>query len=91
VTFIYTWCPDICPMLTDKMARVQDALGKGFGSKVELTPLPLESDAKPQIFPRFLASKAPCNGRYGMGIGHGTETDRKCGIGATGTAAIGVC
>ena len=34
VTFIYTWCPDICPMLTDKMARVQDALGDDFGTKV---------------------------------------------------------
>ncbi|MCC2653171.1 MAG: hypothetical protein K0Q60_3337, partial [Microvirga sp.] len=27
VTFIYTSCPDVCPMLTDKMARVQDELG----------------------------------------------------------------
>ena len=34
VAFIYTFCPDICPMLTDKMARVQDALGADFGSKV---------------------------------------------------------
>jgi protein SCO1 len=34
LTFIYTSCPDICPMLTDKMARVQDALGPDFGSKV---------------------------------------------------------
>jgi len=34
VTFIYTWCPDVCPMLTDKMARVQDALGADFGTKV---------------------------------------------------------
>ena len=30
VTFIYTWCPDVCPMLTDKMARVQDDLGLGL-------------------------------------------------------------
>jgi protein SCO1/2 len=34
VTFIYTWCPDVCPMLTDKMARVQDELGSDFGSSV---------------------------------------------------------
>jgi protein SCO1/2 len=34
VAFIYTWCPDVCPMLTDKMARVQDELGADFGSKV---------------------------------------------------------
>ena len=34
VTFIYTSCPDVCPMLTDKMARVQDELGPDFGSKI---------------------------------------------------------
>jgi protein SCO1/2 len=34
VAFIYTACPDVCPMLTDKMARVQDELGADFGSKV---------------------------------------------------------
>jgi protein SCO1 len=34
VTFIYASCPDVCPMLTDKMARVQDELGSDFGSKV---------------------------------------------------------
>lgn len=27
VTFLYTWCPDICPLLTSKLARVRDALG----------------------------------------------------------------
>ena len=34
VAFIYTWCPDVCPMLTDRMARVQDALGPLFGTDV---------------------------------------------------------
>ena len=34
VTFIYASCPDVCPMLTDKLARVQDALGPDFGSKI---------------------------------------------------------
>jgi protein SCO1 len=34
VTFIYASCPDVCPTLTDKMARVQDALGSDFGSKI---------------------------------------------------------
>lgn len=33
LTFIYASCPDVCPMLTDKLARVQDALGSAFGSK----------------------------------------------------------
>ena len=34
VTFIYASCPDVCPMLTDKLARVQDALGSDFGSEI---------------------------------------------------------
>ena len=34
LTFIYASCPDVCPMLTDKLARVQDALGSDFGSKI---------------------------------------------------------
>ena len=35
VSFIYNWCPDVCPMLADKMARVQDALLlKGFARPV---------------------------------------------------------
>lgn len=34
VAFIYASCPDVCPLLTDKMARVQDALGSKFGTEV---------------------------------------------------------
>jgi protein SCO1/2 len=34
LTFIYTSCADVCPMLSDKMARVQDDLGADFGAKI---------------------------------------------------------
>src|SRR5688572_3007555 len=34
LTFIYASCPGVCLMLTDKLARVQDALGSDFGSKI---------------------------------------------------------
>jgi protein SCO1 len=44
VTFIYTWCPDVCPMLTDKMARVQDELGPGFGSKVAFVSITVDPE-----------------------------------------------
>lgn len=44
VTFIYTWCPDICPMLTDKMARVQDALGSDFGTKVAFVSITFDPE-----------------------------------------------
>jgi protein SCO1 len=34
LTFIYTECPDICPLLTQKMVQVQDELGADFGKKI---------------------------------------------------------
>jgi protein SCO1/2 len=44
VAFIYTGCPDICPLLTDKMARVQDALGAAFGAKVAFVSITLDPE-----------------------------------------------
>src|SRR5262245_59902972 len=34
VTFIYTSCADACPLLTAKMAALQDDLGNEFGPKI---------------------------------------------------------
>jgi protein SCO1/2 len=34
VAFIYTSCDDVCPLLTDKMAGVQERLGQDFGTEV---------------------------------------------------------
>ena len=34
LTFIYTGCPDICPLLTQKMVQIQDELEPVFGTKV---------------------------------------------------------
>jgi protein SCO1/2 len=44
VAFIYTGCPDICPMLTEKMVRVQDALGAAFGAKVAVVSISLDPE-----------------------------------------------
>jgi hypothetical protein len=44
VTFIYTGCPDVCPLLTDKMARVQDELGAVFGAKVAFISITLDPE-----------------------------------------------
>ncbi len=44
VTFIYTWCPDICPLLTDKMAQVQKELGADFGSKVAFVSITIDPE-----------------------------------------------
>jgi protein SCO1 len=44
VTFIYTECPDICPMLTQKMVQVQDELGADFGNKVAFVSISLDPE-----------------------------------------------
>jgi protein SCO1 len=42
VTFIYTGCPDICPLLTQKMVQVQDELGPDFGAKIAFVSITLD-------------------------------------------------
>ncbi len=44
LTFIYTQCPDICPLLTQKMVDVQDALGAEFGAKIAFVSITLDPE-----------------------------------------------
>jgi protein SCO1/2 len=44
VAFIYTGCPDVCPMLTQKMVDVQDALGDKFGGKIAFVSISLDPE-----------------------------------------------
>jgi protein SCO1 len=44
LAFIYTGCPDICPMLTQKMVDVQDALGTEFGAKIAFVSITLDPE-----------------------------------------------
>jgi protein SCO1 len=44
LTFIYTACPDICPLLTQKMVQVQDELGADFGTKVAFVSISLDPE-----------------------------------------------
>jgi protein SCO1/2 len=44
VTFIYTQCPDICPMLTQKMVDIQDELGADFGAKIAFLSITLDPE-----------------------------------------------
>jgi protein SCO1 len=44
VTFIYTECPDICPMLTQKMVQVQDELATEFGKKIAFVSISLDPE-----------------------------------------------
>jgi protein SCO1/2 len=44
VSFIYTLCPDICPLLTQKMVQVQDELGPDFGAKIAFVSITLDPE-----------------------------------------------
>src|ERR1700738_724705 len=44
LTFIYTACPDICPLLTQKMVQVQDELGPDFGAKITFVSITLDPE-----------------------------------------------
>jgi protein SCO1/2 len=44
VTFIYTGCPDICPLLTQKMVDIQDELGAIFGAKIAFISISLDPE-----------------------------------------------
>jgi protein SCO1/2 len=57
VAFIYTWCPDVCLMLTDKMARVQDALGSDFGRKVAFVSITVDPERDtPEVLKEYAAA-----------------------------------
>jgi protein SCO1/2 len=44
LTFIYTACPDVCPLMTQKMVDVQDELGAQFGAKVAFVSISLDPE-----------------------------------------------
>jgi protein SCO1/2 len=44
VTFLFTACPDICPVLTQKLVEVQNALGPEFGAKVAFVAITLDPE-----------------------------------------------
>ena len=44
VSFIYTQCPDICPLLTQNMVQVQDELGSAFGSRIHFVSITLDPE-----------------------------------------------
>lgn len=44
VTFIFASCTDICPLLTAKMAQVQDALGADFGFRIVFVSITVDPE-----------------------------------------------
>jgi len=60
ITFIYTGCVDTCPLLTAKMARVQDGLGSYFGPKVFFISITVDPERDtPAVLKDYLASFDP--------------------------------
>ena len=54
VTFIYTACPDTCPLLTAKMAQVQDDLGPDFGTRVAFVSITVDPELDtPEALKRY--------------------------------------
>src|SRR5258708_6275315 len=44
LTFIYTSCTDTCPLLTGKMAGLQEKLGPDFGSRVQFLSITVDPE-----------------------------------------------
>ena len=44
VSFLYTACPDICPLLTQKLVEVQDTLGEDFGHRIVFVSITLDPE-----------------------------------------------
>ena len=44
VSFLYTACPDICPLLTQKLVEVQDAFGEDFGKKIAFVSITVDPE-----------------------------------------------
>ena len=44
LTFIYTSCTDTCPLLTGKMAGLQEKLGSDFGSQVQFLSVTVDPE-----------------------------------------------
>src|SRR6059058_4446666 len=57
VNFIYTACPDICPLLTQKLVEVQDALGDSFGDKIQFVSVTLDPEHDtPEVLKDYAAA-----------------------------------
>jgi protein SCO1 len=54
VTFIFTSCADACPLLTAKMAALQDAFGSDFGPKIFFLSITVDPERDtPEVLTRY--------------------------------------
>ena len=67
VTFIYTSCGDVCPLLTQKLVGVQDALGQAFGRDVVFVSITLDPEVdRPEVLARYGREHGLRSGRLGL-------------------------
>ncbi|GLS28389.1 hypothetical protein GCM10007937_00960 [Mesorhizobium albiziae] len=54
VAFIFASCTDICPMLTDNMARVKDKLGTAFGPQIAFVSITVDPERDtPEVLKQY--------------------------------------
>jgi protein SCO1/2 len=54
VAFIFASCTDICPMLTDNMARVKDKMGSAFGSDIAFVSITVDPERDtPEVLKQY--------------------------------------
>jgi len=54
LTFIFTSCADTCPLLTAKMAQVQDELGSNFGTKIAFVSITVDPERDtPEVLKQY--------------------------------------
>ena len=54
ITFIFASCADTCPLLTAKMAGIQNRLGSDFGSKVHFVSITVDAERDtPEILKQY--------------------------------------
>ncbi|MBM2806283.1 MAG: hypothetical protein HW419_4176 [Deltaproteobacteria bacterium] len=54
ITFIFASCADTCPLLTAKMAGIQNRLGSDFGSKVHFVSITVDAERDtPEVLKQY--------------------------------------
>jgi protein SCO1 len=54
ITFIFASCADTCPLLTGKMAGIQNRLGSDFGKKVHFVSITVDAERDtPEVLKRY--------------------------------------
>jgi len=54
ITFIFASCADTCPLLTAKMADIQDRLGADFGKKIYFVSITVDPERdSPEVLKRY--------------------------------------